>query len=71
MSINQPLVRHVKTIVDNEPVPSFSMDLTKDMSKMKILRSKKMAEMVRQLSRLKYARDRAVIEAEIAQRAKL
>lgn len=62
---------YVKTIVDNEPVPSFSMDLTKDMSKMKILRSKKMAEMVRQLSRLKYARDRAVIEAEIAQRAKL
>jgi len=62
---------YVKTIVNNEPVPSFSMDLTKDMSKIKTQRSKKMAEMVKQLSRLKYARDKAVIEAEIAQRAKL
>ena len=62
---------YVKTIVNNEPVPSFSMDLTKDMSKVKTQRSKKMAEMVRQLSRLKYARDKAVIEAEINQRAKL
>jgi len=62
---------YVKTIVDNEPAPSFSMDLTKDMKRMKASRSKKMAEMVKQLSRLKYARDKAVIEAEISQRAKL
>jgi hypothetical protein len=62
---------YVKTIVDNEPVPSFSMDLTKDMKRMKALRSTKMAEMVKQLSRLKYARDKVVIEAEISKRAKL
>jgi len=62
---------YVKTIVHNEPVPAFSMDMTKDMSKAKEMRSRKMAEMVRQLSRLKYARDKNVIEAEIAQRAKL
>ena len=62
---------YAKTIVNNEPVPSFSMDLTKDMSKAKAQRSRKMAEMVKQLSRLKYARDKAVIEAEINQRAKL
>ena len=61
----------VKTIVDNEPMPAFSMDLTKDMSKAKALRSTKMSEMVRQLSRLKFARDANVIEAEINQRAKL
>jgi hypothetical protein len=62
---------YVKTIVDNEPMPAFSMDLTKDMGKVRAMRSKKMAEMVKQLSRLKYARDKALIEAEIAQRAKL
>ena len=62
---------YVKTIVHNEPVPPFSLDLTKDMSKVKAMRSTKMAEMVKQLSRLKYARDANVIEAEINQRAKL
>ncbi len=62
---------YIKTIVKNEPVQPFSMDLTKDMSKMKAMRSVKMAEMVKQLSRLKFARDRNVIEAEIAQRARL
>ncbi|MBU1085504.1 MAG: TraM recognition domain-containing protein [Candidatus Beckwithbacteria bacterium] len=61
----------VKTIVDNEPMPAFSMDLTKDMSEAKATRSEKMSEMVRQLSRLKFARDKGVVEAEIIQRAKL
>ena len=62
---------YIKTIVRNEPVPAFSMDLTKDMGKIRKMRSKKMSEMVKQLSRLKFARDRNVVEAEIAQRAKL
>jgi len=62
---------YVKTIVNNEPMPAFSMDLTKDMSKIKAERSKKMAEMVKQLSRLKHARDKTVIEADIMQRANL
>ena len=61
----------VKTIVDNEPMPSFSMDLTKNMTEVQAMRSEKMSEMVRQLSRLKLARDKNVIEAEITQRAKL
>ncbi|MEK7513563.1 MAG: type IV secretion system DNA-binding domain-containing protein [Patescibacteria group bacterium] len=62
---------YVKTIVHNEPVPAFSLDLTKDMSKIKEQRSLKMAEMVKQLSRLKYAKDANLVEAEITQRAKL
>lgn len=62
---------YVKTTVNNEPVPAFSLDLTKDMGKMKEQRSIKMAEMVKQLSRLKYAKDMHVVEAEIDQRAKL
>lgn len=60
---------YIKTIVSNEPVPPFSMDLTKDLSKM--ARNPRMAEMVKQLSRLKYGRDKNVVEAEITQRAKL
>jgi hypothetical protein len=62
---------YIKTIVNNEPVPAFSMDLTKDMSQQKAEMNPKMAEMVKQLSRLKFARDKNVIEAEIGQRAKL
>ncbi|MFH0943288.1 MAG: TraM recognition domain-containing protein [Candidatus Beckwithbacteria bacterium] len=62
---------YIKTLVHNEPAQPFSLDLTKDMSKAKEERSLKMAEMVKQLSRLKYARDLRVIEAEISQRSKL
>lgn len=62
---------YIKTIVNNEPVQPFSLDLTKDMSKAKEERSLKMAEMVKQLSRLKYARDVNVIEAEIMNRSKM
>jgi hypothetical protein len=62
---------YVKTTVNNEPVPPFSMDLTKDMAKVKDMRSVKMAEMVKQLSRLKYAKDKNVIEAEVTHRSKL
>ena len=62
---------YIKTIVNNEPVQPFSLDLTKDMSKAKEARSIKMAEMVKQLSRLKYARDVNVIEAEIMNRSKM
>ncbi len=62
---------YIKTIVNNEPVQPFSLDLTKDMSKAKEARGVKMAEMVKQLSRLKYARDVNVIEAEIMNRSKM
>ena len=62
---------YIKTIVNNGPVQPFSLDLTKDMSKAKEARSVKMAEMVKQLSRLKYARDAQVIEAEIMNRSKM
>jgi len=61
----------VKTIVDNAPVPPFSIDLTKDMTKLNSYRNPKVAEMIRQLSRLKYGKDKEIIEAEITQRAKL
>jgi len=62
---------YIKTIVRNKPVPAFSMDLTKDMEAMKKQRNPKAAKMIKELSRLKYARDKEIIEAEIAQRARL
>ena len=62
---------YIKTIVNNEPVPPFSMDLTKDMSKVRAMANPKVAEMIRQLSRLKYGRDKEIVEAEIARRARL
>ena len=62
---------YVKTIVGNEPVPPFSMDLTKDMAQEKALENLKLAETIKELSQLKYGRDKALVEAEIRQRAKL
>ncbi|MBI1862899.1 type IV secretion system DNA-binding domain-containing protein, partial [Candidatus Microgenomates bacterium] len=64
---------YMKTIVNNEPVNPFSIDLTKDYDKHMAAKAKgeKIAQAVIQLSRLKYGRPRDLVEAEIAQRAKL
>ncbi len=62
---------YVKTIVHNEPVKPFSIDLTKDMKKVAALRSSQIAAAIIQLSRLKYGRSRELVEAEISQRARL
>lgn len=61
----------VKTIVNNEPVPPFSMDLTKDVDEVEARRNAKVAEMVKELSRLKYGKDKEVVEQEVVVRAKL
>lgn len=61
----------MKTIVNNEPVPPFSVDLTKDVSELEARANPKLAQAIVQLSRLKYGRPREQVEAEIAQRAKL
>jgi hypothetical protein len=62
---------YVKTNVHNEPVKPFSMDLTKDMTKVNAARNQKVADAIIQLSRLKYGRSRELVEAEISQRARL
>lgn len=61
----------VKTIVNNEPVTPFSMDTTKDMSKEKQIENPRVAELIRELSRLKYGKDVVNLEEEISQRARL
>jgi hypothetical protein len=62
---------YVKTIVDNETVPSFSMSVAKDMEAWKKLRNPKVAEIIKEMSRLKYGRDLRLVESEITKRAKL
>jgi hypothetical protein len=62
---------YVKTIVQNEPVPAFSMDVTKDLEQMKKQSNPQVSQMIKELSRLKFGADREVIEAEIVQRARL
>ena len=62
---------YVRTIVKNEPVPPFSMSLEKDMDSIKARMNTKLAEMIKQLSRLKFGRDRNDVEAEMKVRAKL
>ncbi len=62
---------YIKTIVRNEPVSPFSMDLTRDMTKEKALENPRSAELIRELSRLKYGKDVTQLESAIAQRARL
>ena len=62
---------YVKTIVRGEPVTPFSMDLTRDISEEKKLANPRVSELIRELSRLKFGKDMAVVEAEIGRRAKL
>ncbi len=60
---------YMKTIVHNEPVQPFSMDTTRDLSK--VNKDPRVAEMIKQLSRLRYGRDVNVVDAEIVHRARL
>lgn len=62
---------YMRTLVRGEPVPPFSIDTTKDMSREKALTNHRVAELVKELSRLKYGRNVEVIETEISQRARL
>ena len=62
---------YVKTIVGGEPAQPFSMDLTRDMAQEKATENPRVAELIRELSRLKYGKDLNLIEASIAERAQL
>lgn len=62
---------YVKTIVNNEPVPPFSLDTTKDITKIKLSENPRVGEIITEMSRLKYGRDERLVEAEITRRAKL
>ncbi len=62
---------YIKTTVNGEPVPPFSMDLTRNMDEEKRLENPRVAELIRELSRLKFGVDMASVDTSIAQRARL
>jgi hypothetical protein len=62
---------YVKTIVKNEPIAPFSMSLAKDMDAVEARMNPKQADMIRELSRLKYGKDKDVVQAEIQSRTNL
>ncbi|HSW88534.1 MAG TPA: type IV secretion system DNA-binding domain-containing protein [Candidatus Saccharimonadales bacterium] len=62
---------YIRTVVHGEPVSPFSVDMTRDMSKEKAMSNPRVAELIKELSRLKYAKDVRQVEEEIAVRAKL
>ena len=64
----------IKTIVNNEPVPPFSLDLSRnaeEIEQLKKERNPEIAKAIKELSRLKYGRDVRQVEADIAERARL
>jgi hypothetical protein len=62
---------YIKTIVGNEPVQPFSMSLKKDMDAIMARMNPKQAEMIKELSRLKYGKHKESVEAEIQSRSNL
>ena len=62
---------YIKTIVNNQPVTPFSMDLTRDMNKEESMENPRVAELIRELSRLKFGKDVGSLELQIAERARL
>ncbi len=61
----------MRTIVGNEPVPPFSIDTTRDITAEKAKANKRVAEIIKEMSRLRYGKDARLVEAEITRRAKL
>jgi hypothetical protein len=62
---------YIKTIVNNEPVPPFSMSLYKDMAAQDARKNPKLAATLRELSRLKFGHPRHLVEEEINKRSHL
>ena len=65
--------RHIymKTIVNEEPVVPFSVDLSIDYNKWTQMRKPEISRAITELSRLTYGRDRTMVEADIGNRARL
>ena len=62
---------YLRTVVGGEPVPPFSIETTPDFDAQAKAKNPRVAELIKELSRLKYGRDVKVVEAEIQERAKL
>ena len=61
----------IKTIVNNQPQPPFSMDLTRDMVSEEKLKNVELGKHIKELSRLKFGEDVDIVDEMISKRAKL
>ncbi len=62
---------YVKTLVGGDPTQPFSLDLTRDVAEDQKKANPRVAELIRELSRLKYGRARHLVDQEIAKRSRL
>jgi len=62
---------YIKTMVHNEPLPAFSVDMSKDLEAEKAKENPRLADIIKEMSRLRYGKDREEVETEIIRRAKL
>jgi len=62
---------YVSTMVNNAPVPPFSMDTTKDLEQDAREKNPEVGAMIAELSKLKYGRNREEVEMEINRRSHL
>jgi hypothetical protein len=62
---------YIRTLVNNEPVPPFSMDLTRDLKEVAKEKNPDVARIIKEMSRVKFGRDLRLVETEIARRSKL
>jgi hypothetical protein len=62
---------YIKTIVNGEPMVPFSLNTKPDFEKWKTITNPQVGQAIRELSRLKYGRDAATVEADLNIRAKL
>lgn len=62
---------YIKTLIGGEPTNPFSLDMTRDLEAEKKMENPRVAELIKELSRLKYGRPAELVEAEIAKRSRL
>lgn len=68
--VNQPNIHAcIKLLVDGKYPPPFSMDTRYESDRYP--KYERVGELIKKLSRLRYGRDRSLVEAEISKRAKL
>jgi len=68
--VNQPNIHAcIKLLVDGKYPPPFSMDTQYEPDRYP--KNERVSDLIRKLSRLRYGRDRGIVEAEITKRAKL
>lgn len=62
---------YVRTLIGGDPTTPFSLDLTRDIEEDKRRANPRVAELIKELSRLKYGRARDLVDQEIAKRSRL